>query len=488
MTQSYIGNKGYTIFKSNYSVKELQQIRDELTVKPHSSHNTYVKSFPIYRESDKKLYIPRYYGLNKYKDVTVENKLSKGIDINLKFKGLLYEYQHNIINKYIKHVTKHGTGGGLLDVEPGKGKTVMALNIISIIKKKTLVVVHKEFLMDQWKERIQFFLPDAKVGKIQGEVYDIEDKDIVLCMLQTVSTKTYSSQMWSQFGLTVYDECHRLGAEVFSNVMVNNTCNHNLGLSGTMTRKDGLSKVFKWFLGPVIHKEASDKSVNVNVKVIEYTNDELFKDIPVDFMGRILYSSLISKLCECKERTNILINIIQNELKLNYNQQIMVLGHNRNLLEDIFDGVSKFEKSVGYYLGGMKRKDLALSENKKVIIATYSMASEGLDIKTLTTLLMATPKSDVCQSVGRILRSKHDNPIVIDVVDNFHILKKQYVKRLNYYNKKRFKILNFKNFEKYIKEESTIKNTNNKINNNYSNDNDYNDDNDILTKPGICLL
>ena len=85
------------------------------------------------------------------------------------------------------------------------------------------------------------------------------------------------------------------------------------------------------------------------------------------------------------------------------------------------------------------------------------MASEGLDIKTLTTLLMATPKTDVCQSVGRILRSKHNTPLVIDIIDTHTIFKNQFNKRKKYYNKKKYKI------EKYI-------DLNNYLNNNYKHD------------------
>ena len=58
--------------------------------------------------------------------------------------------------------------------------------------------------------------------------------------------------------------------------------------------------------------------------------------------------------------------------------------------------------TVGYYVGGMKEKDLKISETKTVILATYSMAAEALDIKTLTTLFLLTPKTDVQQAVGRI--------------------------------------------------------------------------------------
>ena len=97
------------------------------------------------------------------------------------------------------------------------------------------------------------------------------------------------------------------------------------------------------------------------------------------------------------------------------------------------------------------------------------MASEGLDIKTLTTLLMATPKSDVCQSVGRILRSKHDEPIVIDIVDVHQIFKNQYTKRRTYYRKKDYKIHSYLNLNNYledkysIQEKKTTKKTEKKI-------------------------
>ena len=97
----------------------------------------------------------------------------------------------------------------------------------------------------------------------------------------------------------------------------------------------------------------------------------------------------------------------------------------------------------------MKEESLKESESKKVIIATYAMASEGLDIKTLTTLCMATPKSDVCQSVGRILRSKHKQPMVIDIVDSHDIFKRQYAKRKGYYFKKKYFIHSFLHFNNY---------------------------------------
>ena len=446
---AYLGKKGYTLYKDKLSVKELYSIRNELNVKPYSTHSGNVVSYPIYRESNHKIYLPRYYGVEQF-GLYSQNLLSKGDPIDLTFRGELFDYQHHIIDKYINRVGD--SGGGLLDVEPGKGKTVMALNIISKLNKKTLVIVHKSFLMNQWIERIEQFLPNAKVGKIQGEHCDVEGKDIVLGMLQSLSSKTYDDTVLSSFGLCVFDECHHLSAEVFSNVMIQFVCNYNLGLSGTMTRKDGLTKVFKYFIGPVIHKEKTDLTVDVKVKTIHY-DEELFDKVKTDFRGNPLYSTMISTLCEYKPRTQCLVEIIRNEFILNPQQQMMILAHNKCLIQELYDLIVVFEPSVGFYLGGMKENLLKESESKKIIIATYAMASEGLDIKTLTTLFMATPKSDVCQSVGRILRSKHSTPLVIDIVDNHTIFKNQYKKRKAYYSKKKYNIDTFTNLNQYFKNE-----------------------------------
>ena len=140
----YIGKKGYTIVKDEYSMDELQQFRTELTVKPNQNINGYMSSiqYPIYRESTHKMYLPRYYGIEKL-GVCEKNTLSKGRCIDLSFQGTLFEYQEHIIQKFIDHVKD--SGGGLLDVEPGKGKTVMGLNIISKLKTKTLIITQKLF-------------------------------------------------------------------------------------------------------------------------------------------------------------------------------------------------------------------------------------------------------------------------------------------------------------------------------------------------------
>jgi len=821
--KAYLGYQGYSIFKDTLSVDEQHALRKELMVHAHIPKSPVQPApFPVYRESLLKLYVPRYFGMERYGS-SIENKISPGDKIALKFAGELRDYQNVIVDKYLKAATTKTAncgGGGLLDVDPGKGKTVMALKIIEQLSVKTLVIVHKSFLTNQWKERIEQFLPGARIGTIQGQVFDIENKDIVIGMVQSLSMKEYPQNAFESFGLTVFDECfpydtcvytscgvqpigklyelwqgradlpdilsfnrntrtfeykklthawkkarerlvkisalervirctpehkiltadkgyveagslkcgdlllckceanckyesgdisralnedqlqivygsyfgeghfyklglkryklqwfytmkwfhnkdtqhkfnyfqwkaemfgitttrceaendrvcietatfnleldlicgthknercaeilerlderglavwfmdgatvkkkndgaiesvhfhthyfdyesntkivtmlstkfgiecaiekcelsfrltlneqnsqklmdriqkymyyynyykldlqhdgqekyswnnafekwgtipvtfiekemnecehysvydievesnhnfvitnsssssccdadkggivvsncHHMGAEVFSRCMMKLMTTYTLGLSGTMQRKDGLSKVFKMFLGDVIHKEKAESEHCVLVKGIKYViDDDEFNEVEYDYRGNPKFSTMISKLCNYNRRSEFIVEVVIKELQHNPEQQIMILAHNKTLLQYLFKAIEhKKVATVGYYLGGMKEAELKASETKKVIIATYAMASEGLDIKTLTTLIMATPKTDVCQSVGRILRTKHTTPVVIDIIDAHDLFINQWQKRKAYYKKQNYKII-----------------------------------------------
>ena len=439
---TYIGWKGYTIYKKNISVQEQQMLRKELNVKPFVPKSSLMKPqpFPVYRESKNKIYVPIFYGMEVYGEPD-EIRIDDGKKINVSFKGELRPKQKPVVKKFMKHIKKKNSG--LLALHTGFGKTCLALNIISKIKLKTIIIVHKEFLLRQWVERIEQFLPDAKVGKIQAKTIDTEGKDIVICMLQSLSMKEYPKDMFREYGFSIYDEVHHLGAEVFSKAFYKVVTKYSLGLSATINRKDGLTKVIKWFLGDVVCKLERKGEDNVLVKVINYeTTDEDFNKIETDWRGQIKYTTMVKKLCEFNNRSEFILKVLSDLLKGNPNQQIMILAHQKKQLQYLHDAIRhRTIATVGYYVGGMKEKDLKISEGKKVIIATYAMAEEGLDIKSLTTLIMATPKVDVRQSVGRILRQKHNEAVVVDIVDSHSLFQRHFTKRKTFYRKSKFKVI-----------------------------------------------
>ena len=450
-TSTYLGQKGYTILKECLCVKEQKFIRDELMVKPYIPKSpVQPPAFPIYRESQNKLYLPRFFGIETYGQPD-RLSISDGNSINIKFTGSLRDYQTNIINIYLNNVNDKEGGGGLLEIPCGRGKTVMALKLIEQLKVKTLVIVHKGFLLEQWVERIQQFLPGAKVGRIQGQVIDIEGNDIVIGMLQSLSMKEYPQSMFKDFGFTIVDECHHISSEVFSRSLLKIVTKYVLGLSATMQRKDGLTKVFKMFLGDIIYKEKREATDEVLVKAIEYTtHDEAFNETNYDYRGNPAYSSMITKICSYEKRSRFIIEVITNELNIYKEQQIMILAQNKNILAYLYAAIKENNiASVGYYIGGMKKEALKESESKKIIVATYAMAAEALDIKSLSTLILATPRTDITQAVGRILRIKHKRPLVIDIVDSHSVFKNQWKKRLVFYKKFKYKTI-YTNSELYF--------------------------------------
>ena len=120
----------------------------------------------------------------------------------------------------------------------------------------------------------------------------------------------------------------------------------------------------------------------------------------------------------------------------------MILAHNRSLLTYLYEAIQfKRLATVGYYVGGMKQTALQTTESKEIVLATYAMAAEALDIKTLSTLVMVTPKTDIIQSVGRILRVRHENPIVVDIVDSHDLFQNQWTQRKRFYKKCNYKII-----------------------------------------------
>tara|TARA_B100000886_G_scaffold340367_1_gene309489 strand:- start:6459 stop:7919 length:1461 start_codon:yes stop_codon:yes gene_type:complete len=443
MENAYIGKLGYTLSKSELSKENYKKIKKELLVKPFVPkciQQIPCEPFPIYRESSSKIYLPRFYGINTFGDPK-NYKILNNEKISLNFEGELRDYQLNIANKYINHVSDKG--GALLEMDTGMGKTVLALYILAQLNVKTIILVHKEFLLNQWVERIQEFLPSARIGRIQGKKVEIDDCQIVMGMIQSISTKDYNNELFKSFGLTIIDEVHHMGAEVFSNALNKIVTQYTLGLSATMKRKDGLSMVFKMFLGEILHSEKRDtKDTNVLVnKMIYKVNDSEFNDLILDYRGNVSYVKMISKICEYNPRNEFILEIIKEIINNRKEAHIILLAHNKSMLKYLYEAIN-FRKicEVGYYVGGMKEEELKKSESKQLLLATYSMAAEGLDIKTLNTLILATSKTDVVQSVGRILRTKHVQPIIYDIVDSHENFEKQFVQRKRFYIKQKYKI------------------------------------------------
>jgi superfamily II DNA or RNA helicase len=215
-------------------------------------------------------------------------------------------------------------------------------------------------------------------------------------------------------------------------------------LSDTINRKDGTTKVFKMFLGDVLFKMERSKDENVIVRGITFeSKDEEYNELEIDFRGQTASSKMLSKICNYNYRSEFIVRVLKDMIEENPKQQIMLIASYKNILAYMYNAITHRNIcSVGYYVGRMKESALKESETKQVVLATYAMASEGLDIKTLTTLFMITPMTNIEQSVGRILRQKHEfSPIVVDIIDTHDNFQRQWAKRKSFYKKNNYKII-----------------------------------------------
>lgn len=320
--------------------------------------------------------------------------------------------------------------------------TVLTLKIVEQIAKKTLILVQRESLADQWVERIQQFIPEARIGRIQGTKTVVDNCDIVLGMLQSISMKEYPDSLFSSFGFVVIDEVHHISSEVFSRALFSVVSKYMLGLSATMERADKTTYVFKMFLGDIVYEDPKELTHEVKVRAITYESpeDAEYNQVVYDFRGNTQNSTMVAKLCAYKPRTEFIIGVIKDLLVETGSKpedgaaKIMILAQQKKVLGYIMDAIiERGIATAGYYMGGMKPTALKDSETKQIVIGTYAMAQEGLDIKSLTTLIMVTPMVNIEQAVGRIKRVSGIKPIVVDIVDTHKNFQNQWRKRRAFY-------------------------------------------------------
>jgi len=442
-----LSKKGYLLNKDKTNSDIINKVKNELTVEPYKFGISFggpkVENvfFKVYKEDEKYLYLPKYYGIEKF-GIPKKNKESKGETVDLQFKGTLREEQQNIMNKVIPVLET--TDGGLISLGCGGGKTILALYIASYFKVKTLVIVHKGFLLNQWKERIEQFT-NVNVGIIQRDKVDIEGKQIVIGMIQSIAKDKYELDVFKDFGLVIFDEAHHAPSKYFSRALPLISCKKTLALSATPKRSDRLEKVLFWYFGPIIYKSEQEENKTVLAKIYKYSLEhEKFVEKRQRFTGVVDRANTLTNIINIGRRNRFIIDLVQDILNED-ERKILVLSDRIEHLENLKKRLDEREiTTTGFYIGKLKQNQLDESSKCKVIFGTFHMASEGLDIKGLNTLIMATPRREIEQAVGRITRDPNATirPLIIDINDNLDSFIKQGYFRRNFYKKNSFQILN----------------------------------------------
>lgn len=443
-------SRGYTIRKDTLTDAEQAALRKDLLMIPRTLAKGLAgpPPFPIYMESGSRFYLPRAWALERFGAPDHSIVPAGGaLPSSITFAGNPYDYQIAIIEKFIA-----ADGNGLLCVPCGKGKTFMALNIAVRLGRRVLIVVDKEFLLNQWRGEIQRFVPGLRVGILQADRAEVAaaDYDCTICMIQTLCSRDYPSGFFDDYGFTIFDECHHLGAAHFSKALMKIQTRYLLGLSATPTREDGMTKVFEAFLGkPVYWEKTREADPTVTVRAIHYNEDTpAWEEVPTDWKGDVVLARLLGKIVESPRRTQKIIDLLV-ELCAEPTRQILVLSERKVLLEAIENGLPATIRQ-GYYIGGMKEEVRETNAREaQVLLATYSMASDALNIKTLNAVILASPRKRVEQSTGRILRQRPEErtlaPVIVDIVDVHDVYKGMWRARTAYYKTCGYPILHERN-------------------------------------------
>lgn len=476
--------------KSSMTPQQIENVKNVLTIFP-SKTSEFADSSPppirLWKENDRSIGVPRgFYAKNKSTDHTEVLRVSDGapmarFDSSLRFDPP-FEEQAKALDHIDEYRERREWGGWILKAGCGFGKTNVALEAAHRIGNRTLILVHKEFFLRQWRERIEQFYPDAKIGVIQQDRCDYQGCDFVIGMLQSIAKgngdgSKYPEEMYKAFGFIISDECHRVGAQTWSDIIPRFSARWRMGLTATPRRKDDAEGVFFNHIGDILYSARTMALVPLIKKLKTDTKlKAVTKHGRTTYPDRLNHTSVVTQLVDDGFRNRQIADVVAEAV--GRGRKVMVVSERLSHLRHIAENLSSilvrmdlpFDPKIDFYTGewfapgtrkdGSPKKrtrteaDLKRAERANVVLATKQMVEEGLDIPALDVLVLATPLSDPEQTVGRVRRHckpskpkcEHlcpwragkcegkPHPIVVDVIDvEIPQAKRKWGRRLGFY-------------------------------------------------------
>ena len=354
----------------------------------------------------------------------------------------LYPYQDEAVKSLVRAC------GGILQSKAGSGKTRMGIALICALGRKTLWLTHTNELLNQSYNAAAEFIDKKLLGKITAGKIQIAD-GITFATVQTLSKADLNALRY-EWDMVVVDECHRCAgtvnkATMFSKVLNNLAARYKYGLSATLHRADGLILCTYALLGGVSHTVPDSVVNTMRVEIQRKDTGVQISRKCLDTDGTLCYAKLINYLAEHIYRNVMIASDIAHLASDKHS--IILLSDRVEHLKRLYDLLPlEYQNDAVILQGKVKKQDreLALEQmrnkEKHILLATYQLAKEGLDVPCLDRLLLATPVKDyaiVVQSVGRIARvcEGKGTPVVYDYVDDIGFLEGMWKKRCTSYRK-----------------------------------------------------
>lgn len=380
----------------NFSTKEKQFIEKTLVVN---------ETEEIFDVDDTHLFLPKGFAEEHFKF-----KLEKKSPINIEsttFTGKLRPAQESVAKNALTNMYTKGTI--LIVAHPGFGKTITSINIACKLNMKTMIIVNKLILIKQWTESINIFCPDKKLQYITSKTKLI-DPTADFYIMNAINIKKKPKVWFEQIKLVIIDEIHQLVTKILCQGFFHFTPDYLIGLSATPYRFDEYNKVISWFFGKyLIGKQLMKKHL------VYYVDSDFVPDIAYTPRG-LDWNVVLNSQAQNEKRNELIVKIVNR-----FPEKIWLILVKRVVHAEIL------QKMFGGKCETLLREKINFDKNCKILIGTTCKIGVGFDHSKIDALFIAADvKNYFVQFLGRCMRRPDCDPIVVDLIDNFRVLKKHF--------------------------------------------------------------
>tara|TARA_B100000073_G_scaffold140366_1_gene115534 strand:+ start:2654 stop:3991 length:1338 start_codon:yes stop_codon:yes gene_type:complete len=376
-----------------------------------------IHTFDISEEDGKGyIYLPFYWTLKNIANSQRPNRETFP-PLKTKFIGKLRPLQKDVKTEAQQLLQKNGTC--LLSLYTGAGKTITSIYLANKIGLKTLIIVHRLCLLDQWKQSIEKVCDNPKIQILTAKTKIDRDCDFYLMNAINVCKRQHGE--FNHVGTFMVDEIHVMATEKLAQSFYYVTPRYCIGLSATPYRSDGMDELINVYFSK---KRISRKLFRQHYAFKVITN--FIPDAKMLPNGKLDWNSVLESQTTSIDRNEMIVNIV----KCFHDRNFLILSKRVKQVEYIEKRLKEDGVDVTSLVGVKKKFDY----NSRVLVATVQKAGVGFDHPKLNSLIIASDVEEYfIQYLGRVFRTEHGIPIIFDLLDDFNVLKKHYYTRRKTY-------------------------------------------------------
>jgi superfamily II DNA or RNA helicase len=434
---------GILIPTTHRNTRSYVNVKEKLERRTRGYGNSAMTINIFYLESEKFLLIPRNFPLQNYfRDIEIHDHRHHGQPI---------EINHNITprgevqERAIRYMMSHENG--ILQLSPGVGKTVITIYMIAKRKVKSLILVHRDPLATQWKNRFLQFtdIKEEDIVRLSSSTFKEDlDKPIIISTTQTFLSllkrkrKDFLIKLnEANIGIFVGDEVHTtVGAPTFSECSIHMPSKYTYGLSATPYRYDGNGDIIEYHLGEVFSDDDIQGTMDARVTVVmlDYQIDTPYRTQYIRYGGEFQRARYLNLIRKSKPFVEVVRGLLR---RFKDDRQTICIAERINLIEELHKWMPSTSKAMFCGKGGLETLD------SQFTFGTPGKVRDGIDAPWKDTVIMTSPISNIEQLTGRVIRAKKNKktPIIIDMVDyGCSYIARTFYKRKEFYLKKGWKI------------------------------------------------